>query len=145
MKKILLITLLATTIGIFTSCNKDEEIKAPEFILFELGYDNSGTAIAGEDLHMDAEILAEGKIAYVIVTIHPEGEHGYKSIRTIEWEVDTTYTSGYSGVKNIDFHEHIDIPADAEVGPYHFHMMVTDMEGNRTEKEAELEIIASEL
>lgn len=139
----MLVTVSA--IAIFASCKKDEEVKAPEFVKFELGYDNSGTAIAGEDLHIDAEIFAEGKISNVIVTIHPEGEHGLKSIKTIEWEVDTTYTTGYSGVLNIDFHEHIDIPADAETGHYHFHIKVTDMEGKRTEKEAELEILSSTL
>jgi hypothetical protein len=141
--RIMLVTLSA--IAIFTSCKKDEEVKAPEFIKFELGYDNSATAVVGDGLHIDAEILADGKIATIIVTIHPEGEHELKSIRTIEWEVDTTYTTGYAGVKNVDFHEHIDIPADAETGPYHFHIRVTDMEGNRTEKEAELEILASTL
>ncbi len=139
----MLVALSATVI--FASCKKDEEPKAPEFVKFELGYDNSGTAVAGEDLHIDAEVLAEGKIASIIITIHPEGEHGYKTTRVIEWEVDTTYTTGYAGVKNIDFHEHIDVPADAETGPYHFHMKVTDMEGNRTEKEAELEILTPAL
>lgn len=142
--KTLFITAIAFSF-IVTSCKKDDEIRAPEFVSFELGYDNSGTVVAGEDLHIDAEILAEGKIANVIVTIHPEGEHDFKSVRTIEWEVDSTYTTGYSGVKDIDFHEHIDVPAEAETGPYHFHIKVTDMEGNRTEKEAELEITAPDL
>jgi len=141
MKRILLITLLATTIGIFTSCNKDEEIKAPEFILFELGYDNSGTAVIGADLHIDAEILAEGKIASIMLEIHHEGDHVMKSGLVAEWEFDSTYTTGYAGAKNVDFHEHVDIPASVEAGAYHFHLIVTDMEGNRIEKEAELELV----
>ncbi|MHC1777172.1 MAG: DUF4625 domain-containing protein [Lentimicrobium sp.] len=137
--RIMLVTLSA--IAIFASCKKDEEIKAPEFVKFELGYDNSGTAVIGADLHMDAEILADGKIANIMVEIHHEGDHGIKLVLETEWEFDSTYTTGYAGAKNVDFHEHVDIPTSAEAGDYHFHLIVTDMEGNRTEKEAELELI----
>ena len=140
-KPFLLITALAFSFT-FISCQKDEEIKAPEFTVFELGYDNSGTAVIGEDLHIDAEIFAEGKVSDVRVTIHHEGDHLKTILVDEEWEYDSTYTTNYTGAKNIDFHEHIDIPATAEAGDYHFHIIVTDMEGNRTEKEAELEILA---
>ncbi|HPJ63679.1 DUF4625 domain-containing protein [Lentimicrobium sp.] len=124
-----------------TSCKKEDEIKAPEFVSFELGYNNSGSAVIGDDLHIDAEILAEGKVANIRITIHHEGGHGKTSLLDEEWEVDSTYTTSYAGARNIDFHEHIDIPGTAEAGDYHFHLIVTDMEGNRTEKEAELLLV----
>ncbi|MFH1121570.1 MAG: DUF4625 domain-containing protein [Bacteroidota bacterium] len=135
----LVVTLSA--IVFFSSCKKEEEAKAPEFVKFELGYDNSGIAVIGADLHIDAEIFAEGKIADIMIEIHLEGDHEIKSGLDTEWEFDSTYTIGYAGVKNVDFHEHIDIPASAEAGDYHFHLIVTDMEGNRSEKEAELKLI----
>lgn len=137
MKNIRSLFLAIITIATISSCKKDE-IKAPEFLKFELGYDNSGVAVVGSDLHMDAEIFAEGKVANVRVTIHHEGEHGEKTILDEEWEIDSTYTLNYAGAKNIDFHEHIEVDIHAEPGDYHFHISVTDMEGNRTEREAEL-------
>lgn len=137
MKSIRSLILAIITIAAISSCKKDET-KAPEFLTFELGYDNSGVAVIGSDLHMDAEIFAEGKVANVRITIHHEGEHGLKAIFEEEWEIDSTYTTNYAGAKNIDFHEHIEVPNYAEPGDYHFHISVTDMEGNRTEREAEL-------
>jgi len=138
--KLLLIAFIILTGLSLSSCTK---VAHPEILNFELGYENSGIGYLGSDLHMDAEIIAEGKIDRVIVEIHYEGDHGKKSVSLIlhgeEWEVDTTYTK-FSGLKNTSFHEHIDIPLWAEVGEYHFHLKVIDMEGNVAEKEAELEI-----
>lgn len=123
------------------SCNKEDEINAPVFNTFELGYDNNGSAVIGDELHIDSEIIAEGKISTIRVTIHHEGDHEKSILVDTEWAFDSTYTTGYAGVKNIDFHEHIEIPLTAEAGEYHFHLIVTDMEGNRSEKEAELLLI----
>jgi hypothetical protein len=136
MKNIRSLFLAIVIIATISSCKKDE-IKAPEFLTFELGHDNSGIAIIGSDLHVDAEIFAESKIAFIQVKVHPESEHGTLKALT-EWTFDSIYTVGYAGVKNIDFHEDIDIPAGTEPGDYHFHISATDQEGNRTVKEAEL-------
>lgn len=135
-----LLTVLSLAF-LFVSCNKEDEIKAPVFNTFELGYNNSGSAVIGDELHIDSEIIAEGKISTIRITIHHEGNHEKRVLVETEWEFDSTYTTGYAGVKNIDFHEHIDIPLTAEAGEYHFHMIVTDMEGNRSEKEADLLLI----
>jgi hypothetical protein len=125
---------------IMTSCGK---IEKPEIGSFELGYENSKIAYVGADLHINAEVVAEGTIDRIHIVIHPEGEHGKKGLRSAvdegEWEVDTTYTK-FSGLKNTTFHEHIEIPMDAEPGDYHFHFEVTDMEGYQTVIEEELEI-----
>ncbi|MFW6259748.1 MAG: DUF4625 domain-containing protein [Tangfeifania sp.] len=136
--------LLAAGILSLNSCKKEEEIPNPEVTITELGYENSKIGYAGSDLHIEAEIVAEGRIDKVIVEIHHEGEHDNKSalvnLHDNEWEVDTTYTR-FSGLKNVDnFHEHIEIPVYAEIGDYHFHFIVSDMEGNQTTVEEELEI-----
>ncbi len=132
--------ILLAAVVIMTSCGKTEK---PEIGSFELGYENSKIAYVGGDLHINAEVVAEGTIDRIHIVIHPEGEHGKKGVRSAmdegEWEVDTTYTK-FSGLKNTTFHEHIEIPMDAEPGDYHFHFEVTDMEGYQTVIEEELEI-----
>lgn len=119
----------------FSSCEKDEETNAkPEIDLHELGYENSKIAYAGSELHIDAEIVAEAKIDKVHIEIHSESEH-----KDGEWHVDTTYTK-FSDLKNTNFHEHLDVSSDADTGHYHFHFSVTDMEGQQTIIEDELEV-----
>lgn len=135
--------LLLSLPFILYSCNK-EETESPEIMRSELGYDNSGAAIVGEELHMEFEIDADGKVESILVEIHHEGEHKSLTflIAELEWEFDSLYTGKYVGVRNIDFHEHIDIPLEAETGDYHFHLMVRDMEGNTASYEDELELQA---
>ncbi len=145
-KNILFIAIVLTAGSFFISCEKEDETPPkPVVDLTELGYENSKIGYAGSDLHIEAEIIAEGKIDKVTIEIHPEGEHEgeYEHKREHkhegEWEVDTTFT-GFSGLKNTTFHKHIDIPVHTEAGHYHFHFIVTDMEGQQTTAEEELEI-----
>lgn len=143
MKRNHLIWIAIVLISLFlSSCDKDETIPVPEITLTELGYDNSQIAYAGSDLHIEAEVLAMGRISTITVQIHPEGEDE-KSAENIlhddEWEVDTTYTE-FSGLKNTTFHKHIEVPAGAEATTYHFHFIVTDEEGQQSSVEEELEI-----
>jgi hypothetical protein len=141
MKKIH-ISIIALLSLVFSSCNKDEEASPPEVTLIELGYNNSKTGYPGEEFHIEAEVVAEGKIDRIEVGMHLEGEHTkmQKSLKDDHWHFDTTYTE-FQGLKNTVFHKHIMISAEADTGHYHFHFKVTDMEGNQTEKEAEIEII----
>lgn len=138
-----IITTILVVAGIisFNACNKDDEPAKPQITLNELGLDNSGIGYKGSDLHIEADIVAEGKIDKVTVEIHPEGDHDGKSSANIltEWEFDTVYTE-FSGLKNTTFHKHIDIPAEADTGHYHFHFIVTDLEGQQTTVEEELEV-----
>jgi hypothetical protein len=142
--KTMAVIFAATSTLFFASCNKDDDtIPQPVIDLTELGYENSKIGYAGSELHIEADIVAEGKIDNVTIEIHPEGEHEEKSYSIVlhdgEWEVDTTYTE-FSGLKNTTFHKHIDIPVLADTGHYHFHFIVTDMEGQQTTVEEELEI-----
>jgi hypothetical protein len=144
MKTKYLIPAIFVISGLFlASCNKDDEtIPRPEVNITELGYENSYTGFAGGELHIEADIVAEGKIDKITIEIHPKGEHEKSLSMTLgdgEWEVDTTYTE-FSGLKNTTFHKHIDIPEYADTGHYHFHFIVTDMEGQQTTIEEELEI-----
>ena len=131
---------IALVMGLFfTSCEKDEVAAKPVIDLTELGYENDKIGYLGSDLHIEADIVAEGTIDNIAIVIHPEGEHepgGHDN----EWEVDMTFTK-FSGLKNTTFHEHVDIPVTAEAGDYHFHFIVTDMEGQQTSVEEELEVL----
>lgn len=121
-----------------TSCSSDDDnglnIAEPTIKNIEVGHDNSGIGYAGSDLHLEADIEAEGLIENVQVTIHP-AEHDSDG-----WEFSQIWTEGFEGAKNAVFHQHIDIPADAAPGEYHVHFSVTDQEGNVAKEEAHLEI-----
>jgi hypothetical protein len=126
------------------SCKKEDETPPkPVVTLTELGYENSKIGYTGTDFHIEAEIVAEGKIDKVTIEIHPEGEHEKNILEFLnegEWEFDSTYTK-FSGLKNTNFHEHIDIPVHADTGHYHFHFAVVDMEGQQTIVEEEVHVI----
>jgi uncharacterized membrane protein len=118
------------------SCNKDDETPAkPVVTITEAGSHDApeGTVAAGEELHLKATIVAEGLTARIDVEIHQEEGGSY--------EIEQSYTDGkYIGVKNVDFHEHIDIPAETPAGAYHLHLTVTDKSGQSTTAETELTI-----
>jgi hypothetical protein len=140
-KYIIVFAILISAIIVFSSCDKEEHSAKPEISLNELGYDNSRIGYVNSDLHIEAEIVAAGNIDKIQVTIHPESEHEEKNTKhEAEWEYDSIYTE-FSGLKNTTFHKHVDIPAEADTGAYHVHIIVTDMEGQQTSVEAELNII----
>lgn len=115
------------------SCSKDTDPAVPKITLTEVGHDNSHLAIRGDDMHLEADIEAEGLIKSIQVELHLEDGGDY--------EIEHNYTDGkYIGVRNTDFHEHIDIPADAIVGEYHLHFTVTDRKGQQTTATAHVNI-----
>ncbi len=139
--KILVIIIFVT---IAVSCSDKDEIKMPEIVDFELGYENSKTGYLGSGFHIEAKIIAENNIDIIVIEIHYEGDHK-KSIIIAnsdhhhEWEVDITYDK-FRGLKNTTFHEHVNVPLNAEPGDYHFHFKVIDMEGYTAEVEEDIEI-----
>jgi len=144
MKQLKFLTIVFLVAIVIQSCKKDDEettLNPPTISTFELGYEDSGEAFLGADLHIEAEVVAEAKIDRIQVTIHPEGEHDKSTSDEHEWEVDTTYTK-FNGLKNTEFHEHIEVPVDAEEGHYHFHFIVIDMDRNTQEIERELHVEA---
>ena len=118
-----------------TSCNNDDDgpiYAAPVISNFELGIGDSHVAYLGSDIHIEADVVAEGKISTITVEVHNEEDPD-------GWEYEYTYEE-FSGLLNTTFHKHVDVPADIAEGDYHFHFIVTDTEGNQTIIEEELEI-----
>ena len=118
------------------SCKKEEvqSREQPAVILKEVGLDNSMFVYAGNDLHLDAEIVATGKIAGIKVQITlAESNHG--------WDFVKTYTVPYIGLKNANFHECIDVPETARAGKYELILIVTDESGEKIQVKAEFVIL----
>jgi hypothetical protein len=140
MKKYINMSLLMALIAVFstvlTSCGDDDDDKLPAkpvVTLTEVGHNNLHFAHPGHDLHLEATIVAEGLIKSIDIEIHGEGDNKY--------EIKKSYTEGkYIGVRNTDFHEHIDISADIPNSDYHLHFTVTDMKGQQTTAESHIEV-----
>ncbi len=130
--------LLCLSASVFTSCddNNDEpKANAPVVNIAEVGEENSKEAVAGKDLHLEGELVADGLIKRIDIEIHQENG---------DFKIEKSYTEGkYIGVRNTTFHEHLDIPADAPAGDYHLHFTVTDQLGQSTTFESELNITVS--
>lgn len=128
--------LLNLCLLILPSCSSDDDDNSPAkpvINLTEIGSENSKIGVAGNDLHLEGSIIADGVIKQIDIEIHQESGGSFK--------IEKSYKDGkYIGVKNADFHEHIDIPADAPAGDYHMHFTVTDQFGQTTTAESELAI-----
>lgn len=132
--KHIILTVLAISALAFVSCKKDNNVPAKPVVTFtEVGHENSKQAMRGDDMHLEADIVAEGLIKRIDVEIHQENGG---------FELEKTYVEGkYIGVKNTEFHEHIDIPAEAPLGEYHLHFTVTDQAGQTVTAEEHIEVI----
>ena len=132
----LLIAFLCASTLFLTSCgDDDDDLPAkPSITLTEVGHDNAKHCHPGHDLHLEADVVAEGLIQRIDVEIHEENGGSFK--------IEKSYTDGkYIGIRNTEFHEHIDIPAEAPLGEYHLHFTVTDKNGLQTTVESELHIV----
>lgn len=124
------IFLVIFALVLFISC-KDEDVTSPPVISgveVGTGETNNGKVVRGTDLHVEAQIVAEGTISEAEVHIHGAG-----------WEYEMDFPN-LVGKKNGEIHTHIDVPATAALGHYHVHISVTDQKGQTTEAEAELDI-----
>ncbi len=119
----LLITFIAF------GCKLEETVMPPIIETLELGYHDSGTVMAGGDLHFDAEIVAEGRVdvARVEISIKEAPQSNGHS----EWVADTLYFK-YKGLLNVEVHEHIEVPQNAVAGTYIFRISVVDLFGQLT-------------
>ena len=132
----LLLALMCVFTLVLTSCGSDDDEQSakPTITLTEVGLNNSRHVHPGHDLHLEAQVLAEALIKRIDIEIHQEGGDKFK--------IEKSYTDGkYVGVRNTEFHEHIDIPETAPLGEYHLHFTVTDNEGQQTTVESHIDII----
>ena len=132
-----LVLALATIFTLcFTACSKDDDEAMPAkpiLTLTEIGHENSKVGHPGRDFHLEGTILAEGLTKAIYVEIHQENGGSFK--------IEKDFTQGkYIGVRNADFHEHIDIPETAPLGEYHLHFTVVDQKGQQTTVESDVNL-----
>lgn len=123
--------LLSTNVLFFSSCDDDNDKPLlPTVKITEVGsgHSNDGIGYAGSDVHINAEIIAEGLIASITAEIHQEDG---------SFELHEVYTDA-KGFKNTTFHKHLDIPEEAPEGEYHLHLVVKDQQGQTGMDEAHL-------
>lgn len=130
-----IISLIMCSLTFFVvACDNDEKTAKPSLILTEVGHDNSMTCHPGHDLHLEADIEAEGLIKYINVEIESTVN---SSIRTSEM-----FDAGkYIGIRNAEFHEHIDIPENMPIGKCYLKITVCDEEGQITMTEQVITIV----
>jgi hypothetical protein len=118
------------------SCKKEEApiMEGPTLNIKEVGTNNSKVAYTGNDLHLDAEVIAPSKIASIKLQIT-------LAETTYGWDFIKTYTTPYSGLKNVAFHEHIDVPENARAGTYTLLIIVTDELGKKTQSKVDFQVI----
>lgn len=86
------------------------------------------TVIRGNDFHVEFMVQAIHGIHTIGVDIH---SHGLTpGAGEVEWHFDQSYEEGYHGLEEVEFHEHIDVPATVPVGEYHILFTVEDENGN---------------
>jgi len=124
--------LIAATFG---ACKKDDDvvdIAAPTITAMEVGPNNSKVAHPGNDVHVEAQIVATANMESVTLEINPKSGTG--------WKLNTVYTEGFAGLKNAEFHKHVDVPADAALGSYTVKLKVRDTNGKETTVASDLEL-----
>lgn len=138
MKKIISVAaalLLCTLSFMVSSCNNNDtpSVAAPIANLAEVGEENCKEAIAGKDLHLEGDLLAEALIARIDVSV--ANEDGSVLVVQKSWS-----EGKYIGVKNCTFHEHLDIPSNTAAGQYVLTFKVTDRLGQTTTFKSDLKI-----
>lgn len=122
MKKIITLFKNVSFVALFATlllaCSKEDTTTEPPTIeRVEIGHHNSRKGYIGDDLHLEATIKAEETIKEIKVVI--KAQQGSTTI-------EKTFPK-YAEKKVVHFHEHIDIPADAQEGKYDLTLTITDL------------------
>lgn len=99
------------------------------------------TVVRGNDLHAEFMVNAIHGVHHIIVDIHGHGITVGEG--EIEWHYDAEFEEGYHGETEVEFHEHIDVPATAPAGEYHISITIEDEGGFEYKFESHLEVSAS--
>jgi len=151
------LTLLGLSLILFQSCTEDDAVPAPEISNFEVGalhdhdeegeddhdhddegHHDEGIAHPGGEMHIGADIIAFAKITSITVDIH--GDDVTAEAGEVVWEMEKVYTDAKYLVLNAEFHEHVDVPANAAHGEYHITMTVVDEAGNSTSVDSHFDV-----
>lgn len=138
MKKYHLIAVaMVMAIFILSACSKDDEDNtAPVLENLEIGLGNSLQFHRGGDVHLEFEAFDNEGLSHYSVEIHQEMKSSAEA-----WEYQNTWDFT-AGAKNELVHQHeIPVPGSADLGMYHFHLAVFDINGNATHVEEDVEVL----
>lgn len=96
------------------------------------------TVVRGNDIHAEFMINAVNGIHNISVDIHAHGLTLAEG--EVEWDYEAEFEDGYHEENEVEFHEHIDVPATAPVGEYHVTITVEDEDGNTTAYETHIDV-----
>lgn len=96
------------------------------------------TVVRGDDFHIEFMINAVKGIHNITVDIHAHGIT--PGAGEVEWDYEDVFEDGYHGETEVEFHEHIDVPATAPAGEYHILFTVEDEDGNTKEYETHIDV-----
>jgi len=141
MKKMIL-TLCALAIiasSFFLSSCKKDKTTPPEITNIEAtNHDNGTDSIARGgtiSINFDAIAKNDGKLDYYHIEIH---DHPASGLVADEYRIiDQSFKdkATFKGLKNAHVHEHITVPANANIGRYHVVITVVDEYGNSVDTE----------
>lgn len=97
--------------------------------------------VRGNDFHAEFMIEAAHGIHSISVDIHGDGITPGAGEQ--EWDFEEEFEEGYHEETEVEFHEHIDVPATAPAGEYHIIFTVEDEDGNTKEYETHIDVTAS--
>lgn len=119
--------LLTVTDELGNSTEVDGDIQILDPISFsDISIDT--VAKKGEEFDAIFNITAKHGIHGVEVDIHAHGLTPGSG--EVEWDFLKEFNEAYHGKTDVEFHEHIDVPATAPAGEYHVVFTVEDEEGN---------------
>ncbi len=125
------IILLLTLAAIIAACGDDNDTttqqpttQQPAVTLTEVGHADARHAHPGHDMHLEATIVLPSDLISSIAVGMTQTDGSYSFTQTFT-------DAKYVGKHNADFHEHIDIPADAPLGAYQLTLAVLGSAGTR--------------
>lgn len=140
MKKNIIHTALLMSMVIIIACNScGKKTAAPEITnISVVNHDDNSTIIQrGGTISVNFEAISKSKdkLDYYHIEIH---DHPASGLPSDEYKIiDDSFKNKptFKGLKNAHVHEHITVPANANLGKYHVVLTVVDEYGNSANTE----------
>lgn len=103
------------------------------------GFEMDAEVVRGEDFHVEFLIGAANGIHTITVDIHAHGLTA--GAGEVLWEMEEVFEEGYHELSEVEFHEHIDVPANVTAGEYHVMFIIEDEDGNEVEFDTHIDVL----
>ena len=131
--------LVVASFFIFVTCKKTDTTTPPEISNIEVTNHDDGTTVVQRggtiSVNFKAKSMNDGMLDWYHIEIH---DHPASGLVEDEYRIiDQSFKnkSTFKGLKNATVHEHVPVPAEANLGAYHVVIIVVDEHGNSTDTE----------